>query len=322
MHTRIRKSVVIAASIGGTVLLAVAVILTVMTFKAQEKEAKIKEEYEIQLQETKQQVESVKRTVLVAKHDLEDGEKIQASDLESVDTTVDAIPEGALTGEKLIGKILKIKVLKNTVITDTMVYEGDQTPDDLRNQEYSVINLPTKLDKGDYVDVRINFPTGQDFVVMAKKKIDDLSDTKIWTTVDEKELQIMSSAIVDSYLTGGRLYAVTYVDPQVQKKAEVTYVPSAKVLRTIKMNPNIVNTALTGLEQQLRKQLEQDLIISEEDRQKYISNSKNTDTSAPRDVTANTSPGTSTLNDETLKEQSEILSAPEQDAVPLNPKGE
>ena len=52
-----------------------------------------------------------------------------------------------------------------------MLFENGVTPRDLRNQEFSYVSLPSKLKKDDVVDVRINFRTGQDYIVLGKKKV-------------------------------------------------------------------------------------------------------------------------------------------------------
>ena len=64
----------------------------------------------------------------------------------------------------------------------------------------------------------------------------------------------MSSAVVDAFLhTGTMLYAVTYVAPDVQAAATVTYPANGYVQDLIQTNPNIIASAVTALERANRK---------------------------------------------------------------------
>ena len=64
-------------------------------------------------------------------------------------------------------------------------FEEGITPHDLRNQEFRLIE-PSKLDKDEFVDVRVKFPTGQDYIVLSKKKVKDLANGTIWYEMNEK----------------------------------------------------------------------------------------------------------------------------------------
>ena len=39
----------------------------------------------------------------------------------------------------------------------------ENTTADLRTQEYNMIALPTTLAEGDYIDIRLTLPNGQDY---------------------------------------------------------------------------------------------------------------------------------------------------------------
>jgi hypothetical protein len=66
--------------------------------------------------------------------------------------------------------------------------------------------------------------------------------------MDEMELLLMNSAIVDSYLTtGSMLYATLYTEPGMQSALVTNYAPSDAVLTAINYDPNIVNEAVTAL---------------------------------------------------------------------------
>lgn len=59
----------------------------------------------------------------------------------------------------------------NTVITKDLISKSDNTvADDVRREEYNVFVLPMDLATGDYIDVRLMLPSGQNYIVVAKRK--------------------------------------------------------------------------------------------------------------------------------------------------------
>ena len=151
--------------------------------------------------------------------------------------------------------VAKVSMNANAVLTRDFVTEGNNTTsDDVRKQEYNMIILPTQLQTGDYIDIRLSMPSGEDYIVVAKKEVEipfvdgaDSADT-IWINLTEAEILTMNSAIVEAYkMEGSKLYATTYTDPGIQKGAEPTYVASKEVYQLINNNPNIVNEIKTEL---------------------------------------------------------------------------
>ncbi len=150
--------------------------------------------------------------------------------------------------------IAKIDMYANTVITPDMVAEGQLTRDDVRKQEYNIISLPTQIQTGDYVDIRLRLPDGQDLIVVSHKEveipvIEEVDSTNcIWMDLTEDEILTLSCAIVESYeMNGAKLYATRYVDPGLQNAAEETYIPNAETMALIRNDPNIVETAKAEL---------------------------------------------------------------------------
>ncbi|PAD71344.1 SAF domain-containing protein [Paenibacillus campinasensis] len=265
------KQMIIAASIGGAAILLIC--LTIGFFYIKHIQKVNENELLIIQQErdyAQRQLEEETIAVQVVANDYEAGKILRESDLVTINIPKRAVPDNVLTADDLIGKYTKIKLKKNTPITDAMVYEEEITPHDLRNQEFRLIELPSKLKKDEYVDVRVKFPTGQDYIVLSKKKVKDLASGTIWYEMNEEEILLMSSAIVDAYINDASIYALSYVDPHVQNKAYVTYPANEKVLDLIESDPNIVDVATTELERRYRQKLESDLqSMTEKQRQDY-----------------------------------------------------
>ncbi len=151
--------------------------------------------------------------------------------------------------------IAKVNMNKNTVITLDMISKSDEkTTNDLRKQEYNMLILPTQLETGEYIDVRLALPSGQDYIVISKKQVEipqiggvDSEDT-IWMKLTEAEIITMNNAIVDAYkITGSKLYVTTYIEAGIQDAATPTYVPTGEVMQLIIDDPNIIQEAKNGL---------------------------------------------------------------------------
>lgn len=192
--------------------------------------------------------------------DIAAGQIIRQKDLVAVKLPPTASPENLIeNNEDIVGSSSKIELRKGTPLTKAMFFEGIVTPPDLRNREINVINLPSNLKIDEVVDVRIQFPTGQDYIVLSKKKIDNLLSPTLWMRLNEQEILTFSSAMVDAYLHKATLYALTYVEPQMQDKAIPTYPINKEVQKLIAKDPNIVNKAELHLSESIRLSLEADL---------------------------------------------------------------
>lgn len=178
------------------------------------------------------------------------GEEVDYSKIAEVVVNSEAVPGDAFGSQTGFpsGYKAKIDLQAGTIISENMLYEGDKIQDSLRRQEYNIIQLPEQLSKGDYIDIRYMLPTGQDYIVVAKKEILDTSVDTIWVELTEDEIMLMSNAIVEAYTApSSKLYATVYVEPGTQIAATSTYIPSDDVIAAIEDDPNIVQTAKNAL---------------------------------------------------------------------------
>lgn len=165
-----------------------------------------------------------------------------------------------LNGTSLIAKL---DMNMNTILTLEMLAKSDEAiTDDVRRQEYNCIVLPIDLTTGDYIDIRLMLPNGQDYIVVSKKRVeiasvvDEFEIETLWTSPDtiwvnlrEDEILTMSCAIVDAYkISGAKLYATVYTDPGMQNAATPTYLVNAETAALIQRDPNILTQALRELE--------------------------------------------------------------------------
>ena len=156
--------------------------------------------------------------------------------------------------------VAKLDLMKNTVVTADLVVQSDEViTDDVRREEYNMITLPVDLMTDDYIDIRIMFPNGQNFIVVSKALVEIpqnpdgtyISDT-IWLNLREDEILMMSSAIVEAYgVQGAKIYATKYAEPGMQAAATPNYVPNQDVLAEIQRDPNIVETAMNEIKSRI-----------------------------------------------------------------------
>ena len=199
---------------------------------------------------------------------IESGEEITSGMVESVEIpvetiTTDFIPakikntKGNLQDVTFVsGYKSKLALKGGTILTYSMLYEEEETPDSLRYMEYNMISIPTTLNIGDYVDVRLRLPNGQDLIVVSKKEIMNIFEQTVGVNLTEEEIVILNSAIVETYIMNGaaELYMATYVEPGMQTAAIYTYMPTNEVITLINMNENIVSEARYALAMLYSKQ--------------------------------------------------------------------
>ena len=158
--------------------------------------------------------------------------------------------------------VAKIKMNKNTVVTANMfTTTEDGSGDDVRLQEYNMISVPANIKNGEkgkngsFVDIRLRMPSGLDYIVVSKKRVEmpeDMTEATagntIWLRMTEEETIIMSEAIVETYMMdGAMLYAAEYAEPGIQSEAIPTYIPSETTFNLIAKNPNVVQEAATAI---------------------------------------------------------------------------
>ena len=194
------------------------------------------------------------KTVYVLSTDVKSGENLTVENFTTAIVDGSAVPSNAITTSSLNeNTIAKIDLSAGTILTDSMVEESEnKTTKDSRLQEYNMISLASHIASNDYIDIRLRMPSGLDYIVVSKKRLETSpvgeSANTVWMKLSEDEILTMSNAIVESYITeGSLLYAAKYVEPGMQEEATPTYVPSANVQYLISSDSNITNEAKNAL---------------------------------------------------------------------------
>ena len=113
---------------------------------------------------------------------------------------------------ELMNMYFKIGLREGTVITLEDVIAED-IEDSWRYYDLILDDSPVGIQAGDYVDIRISFPFGEDFIAISHKKIEEINTGVLKLILDEQEILTYNSMLLDKALYGGvNIYAVEYVD--------------------------------------------------------------------------------------------------------------
>lgn len=222
-----------------------------------------------------QEKEASLKPVYVTTREIKSGETVKPDDFKTVQVDKSAIPSDAITTaninllmierQQTDGTIkdeypasAKVAIQPNTIVTTEMLNILDnsesQVSNDLRLEEYNMIVLPTQLEDMEFIDVRLQLPSGQNYLVVSKKQVQVPvvagvpSTSTILLKMKEEEILLMSNAIVEAYLIpGAKLYATRYVEPGLQTTAIPTYIPSGEVVNLINSDPNVTQEARSEL---------------------------------------------------------------------------
>ena len=156
--------------------------------------------------------------VVVLKRKVVQGEIITADMIETVNVNNRTVPTGVVSSGSVVGLSAKYNIAAKVPITGDMVSD-EVVAADVRDVEINTVLMPSDLVEGDTVDIRIMYPNGTDYIVLAQKNIDKIYDTTFWMKLSEDEIQLLNSAVVDSFLnSGSKLYALRYTDSDAQVK--------------------------------------------------------------------------------------------------------
>ena len=211
-------------------LLIGAVIIGLLIMKnkqAQEEIVKIQEANKLAMTE-----------VYVTEKDVKAGEPISAT---TVSLPAQSVPENALTAEDLENDgenemLAKFDMKEKTALTPEMI-DKSKTAATYRMVEYNMISLPSMLEEGNYIDIRLAC-LGLDTVVLSKVEVESANSSTIWLKLSESQLLTLNYAIVESYVMDGtKLYATVYTDAT-QPALNCTYIPAANVISLVQANVN------------------------------------------------------------------------------------
>lgn len=237
-----KKVLAIAGGVLGAVLVAGAIVATVMYIRS------TKDDYEAQLAYQQGTIDSLNAqiaeigplvTVFELNYDVMSGSIIEEQDLTAV-----TVPERAAAGfitdiNQAVGQRYKTQLQKGDLLFDSLIYPNDLTTD-VRLLDVPLDQMPIHLEVGDYVDIRFQFSMGQDFIVMEHKEVLDINANVITILADAAEIHVDTSMRIDQrYYASCKIYALQYVDGGVQQGTKTYYPVRYEQLATMLDDPNI-----------------------------------------------------------------------------------
>lgn len=218
-------------------VLVVALGVTMFAFRTKSK----KQQAQIDL--LNQEVEDLQNNmeeVYVTAKDVKSGSTVE---LDSVTTTLlpsDSIPENAVTTEEdLTDKIYKIGLKAGSYITTDMISDY-KIHKNMRELDVVMDEIPVGLEEGDYVDIRISFPLGQDYIAMSHKKVLSITGNTVKLIVIEHDFYRYESMKTDlATYQSTKIYAVKYVEAGLQPNGKVYYPPTLEIIKQSILDPNM-----------------------------------------------------------------------------------
>lgn len=176
----------------------------------------------------KNYIKNYTQEVAVLTRDVIQGEVIDNTMVKNVRIHNSTVPASPLSSGSIIGQVANFNIPANIPITQAMV-TTEIVASDVREQELNMVVMPSDINVGDFVDLRIMYPNGTDYIVLVAKQIKNVTEQTMWIDINEDERLLLSGSIVDSYLNPGtKLYATKYIDAATQKTGSNTDVDLAR----------------------------------------------------------------------------------------------
>ncbi|TQR44203.1 SAF domain-containing protein [Paenibacillus popilliae] len=206
------------------------------------------------------------------------GKEVAETDLELRQLPESLVNQSyVLDAESIIGKYYRIGLTPGTAISKDMVME-DNLDDTTREYDVVANVLPIGLKVGDYVDFRIVYPLGEDYIVLTHKRVEAIHDRTIKFKMDEKEIHMYQASLIDYFLqkkNGSSLYMAKYVEPGIQKEATQYYAVPKNILAIMVADPNIMSKINTDLNNSTRSMIDAGISrVSQEEGQDISSGRK------------------------------------------------
>lgn len=192
------------------------------------------------------------------------GTRITAEDVEVRTSTVEATPYDVFSNkDDIVGKIVKIDCTAGTVVTQSNVMD-EHISAHSRELDLVLDEVPIAIQPGDYVDIRISFPLGQDYIAMSHKKVIGVYENVLKVIIDQEDIYTYESMKTDaSIYVATKLYAVKYVEPGVQAAAVTYYPVSREIMQTMILDKNIETSDFTDT---LTARLELETVLNGSDK--------------------------------------------------------
>ena len=199
---------------------------------------------------------------------------VKSGDASTSDTmTSMTLPSTCVTADMVTNpsevenKFYKVPLVNGVPLTKSL-FMDEIISDDVRDVDLVLSRRTVGLAVGDYIDINITMPYGDDYIVIPKKRIYAVNESSVKVYLTREQWHTYQGALVDYYLNmsyGATIYAQKYVEPGLQAEATPYYAVPDNVLAVIQKDPNVVDAAYTEAAKSWRASIEQLLVIFRDD---------------------------------------------------------
>lgn len=183
-------------------------------------------------------------TVYTVKAKTKPGQEIKLDQLVQMSVPLSATNDTyILDPNKIVGMQFKIEIMPKTPITTSLVMTDDME-DTMYERDLVMDSIPIGLSVGDYIDLRVVLPYGEELVVIPHKRIYKLVDNVIELKLNPAELAKYTSLTRDQALYANKgltVYITKYVEPGIQTDTHNTYPVRKDMESIVNADPNIKN---------------------------------------------------------------------------------
>lgn len=192
------------------------------------------------------------------------GDFISMDNLEAITLPSNSVTSQHITdASSIVGRVFKIAVNPGTPITSNMTM-AEVVEDDMRDRDIVLDRITVGIQEGDYIDIRMTMPYGDDYVVLSHKRVYGLNDGTVKLYLSEFEWLQYQGALIDYYLNaeyGCTLYADKYIEPGLQQAAVKYYAVPTNIAALITKDPNILDKTEASALNEWRNGIEELLVI-------------------------------------------------------------
>lgn len=228
------------------ILIGAGVFGSLFFYKKNKDQIEINEQLIVQNSQIQASLDAIglMTTVYEVQTPQQSGREIKMEDLKAVSVPVSSLGETSITDPSvLVGAYYKVNTKPGTVLTmDLLMDENGERC--IYTRDIVLSYAPVSTVPGDYVDIRVLLPSGEDFVALSHKKVRYLGDPGYLLTLEltEAELQIYNTVITDQATFQGyglSVYATKYVEPGLDVSTVAYYPVTHDAENILKLNENI-----------------------------------------------------------------------------------
>lgn len=203
-------------------------------------------------------------TCYTVKTTVKPGDKITPDNVEAITYPSSYVTDQMVTDpSEIYGKLFKITLAHGTPITKNMTMV-DEIRADTRDYDIIVDTWPVGLEPGDYIDINIQMPYGDRYIVVPYKRVYEVNENTLKVYLTAAELDTYIGAYIDHALNeqyGSQIFATRYVEPGLQDEAVAYYAVPSNIATLMQKNPNIVDKEELSKANQWRSSIEELLAI-------------------------------------------------------------